>query len=362
MTDLHDLSAVVHVHSTYSDGTATVAELIAAARGSGAGAVLLTDHDTLAARREGWAGTHDGVTVIVGTEVTWKRGHYLAFGVGGEIPHVGRSAVEIAAAVREAGGVGFAAHPFSQGGSMLVPALTRRIVLPHGWPALEQPGGCDGIELWSVTTDAAEGWRTPAAAARWLRDPVAATASGPPQQHLRIWDALSAHRRVPALGGLDGHAPGVRIRGRVRSPLSHARTFGLLRTHLLLDRPLSEGRDPDADEATIVAALRVGSTWLSRPLVAPADGARFWAELADGSYVPMGGEAIVATGARSVLRVRLPRAAELLVVRDGETFMRADGATLEAPVTGAGVYRLEARVGGALWLLSNPVHLRERGR
>ena len=94
MTDRHDLSAVVHIHSTYSDGTATVAELIEAARESGAGAVLLTDHDTLQARRDGWQGRHDGVFVLVGTEVSPRQGHYLAFGVDREIPHRGRSALE----------------------------------------------------------------------------------------------------------------------------------------------------------------------------------------------------------------------------------------------------------------------------
>ena len=110
--------------------------------------------------------------------------------------------------MRAAGGIGFAAHPFSVGGRMLMPALARRIVLPHGWPALDEPDGCDGIELWSLTTDAAEGWRTPAEAGRWLREPEAAVAAGPPPHHLRRWDALSVRRRVPALGGLDGHAPG----------------------------------------------------------------------------------------------------------------------------------------------------------
>jgi hypothetical protein len=233
-----DVSCVAHVHTTYSDGTATVPELLAAAREAGAEAVLLTDHDSLGARRDGWEGNHDGVFLLVGTEVSPKQGHYLAFGVEREIRHTGRSAREIASAVRAAGGVGFAAHPFSVGGRMLYAPLARRIVLPHGWPALEDADGCDGIELWSLTTDAAEGWRTPAEAWRWLRDPEAAVAGGPPAGHLRRWDALSTRRRLPALGGLDGHAPGLRVRGRVRSPLSHARTFGLLRTHLLCERPL----------------------------------------------------------------------------------------------------------------------------
>ena len=189
--------------------------------------------------------------------------------------------------MRAAGGVGFAAHPFSEGGRMLHAPLARRVVLPHGWPALDDDAGCDGIELWSLTTDAAEAWRTPAAAWRWLRAPEDAVANGPPAHHLRRWDELSRHRRLPAIGGLDGHAPGIRVRGRVRSLLSHGRTFGLLRTHLLCERPLSG--DAGADRATLLAALRAGAAWLTCPFVAPARGARLWAELDDGTDGRHGG-------------------------------------------------------------------------
>ena len=202
-TTLVDVSCVVHVHSTYSDGTAGVADIVAAAAAAGADAVLLTDHDSLAARREGWEGRRDGVSLLVATEISPKDGHYLAFGVDTEIAHEGRSALQIAAAVRAAGGLGFAAHPFSRGGRMLVPALARRIVLPHGWPALDDPGGCDGIELWSLTSDASEGWHTPAEAVRWLRDPRAAIAGGPPAHNLHPWDPLTAPRPVAALRGLE---------------------------------------------------------------------------------------------------------------------------------------------------------------
>jgi hypothetical protein len=350
---LFDISCVVHVHSTYSDGTASIGELVDAATAAGADAVLLTDHDTLGAQRDGWEGRHGSVFVLVGTEVSPKQGHYLAFGVREEIPHAGRSALEIAEAVRAAGGVGFAAHPFSDGGRMLAPALARRIVRPHGWPALEDPRGCDGIELWSLTTDAAEGWRTPAEALRWLRDPEAAIAAGPPAHHLRHWDSLSARRRVPAIGGLDGHAPGARIRGKVHSPLSHRRTFGLLRTHLLCRRPLTGVVDADLD--TVLTALREGAAWLSCPCVAPADGARLWAEREDGTIVAMGA---TAPAGRAVLRVRLPQTADVRVLCDGRVLTEAGAPALDVEIAGRGVYRAEARIGGRLWLLSNPVHLR----
>jgi hypothetical protein len=348
-----DVSCVAHVHTTYSDGTATVPELLAAAREAGAEAVLLTDHDSLGARRDGWEGAHEGVFLLVGTEISPKQGHYLAFGVDREIPHAGRSAREIAAAVRAAGGVGFAAHPFSVGGRILHPPLARQIVRPHGWPALDDPDGSDGIELWSLTTDAAEAWRTPTEAWRWLRNPEAAVAAGPPSDHLRRWDELTARRRLPAIGGLDGHAPGVRVRGRVRSPLSHARTFGLVRTHLLCARPL--GGEAGADRATLLGALRAGAAWITCPFVAPAHGARLWAELRSGHTVAIGGEA---PAGPAVLRVRLPMAADVLVVRDGAPLHRARAAALDLDVERAGVYRVETRIDGRLWLLSNPICLR----
>jgi hypothetical protein len=348
-----DVSCVVHVHSTYSDGTASVDEIAAAAGAAGADVVLLTDHDSLRGRRDGWEGRRDGVVVLVALEVSPKDGHYLAFGVDREIPHAGRSARQIADAVRRAGGVGFAAHPFSQGGRMLAPGLARRIVRPHGWPVLDDPDGFDGIELWSLTTDAAEGWRTPAEALRWIRDPETATAAGPPADHLRRWDALSARRRVPVIGGLDGHQPGLRLAGRVLSPVSHRRTFGLLHTHLLCERPLTGV--PETDWRTVVGALRSGAAWLSCPYVAPAAGARLWVERPDGGVLAMGAEG---PAGASVLRMRVPREADLTVLCDGAPIHQTRAAALDLPIAARGVYRTEARIDGRLWLLSNSIHLR----
>ncbi|HEX6651314.1 MAG TPA: PHP domain-containing protein [Thermoleophilaceae bacterium] len=348
-----EISCVLHLHTTYSDGTATVDEIIDAATSAGVDLVLLTDHDSLGARRDGWEGRHGDAFVLVGTEVSPKQGHYLAFGVDREIPHTARSALQIAEAVRDVGGVGFAAHPFSSGGRMLVPGIARRIVRPHGWPALDDPRGCDGIELWSLTTDAAEAWRTPAEAVRWLRDPERAIAAGPPAHHLRRWDELSVLRRVPAIGGLDGHQPGIRVRGRVISPLPHRRTFDLLRTHLLCERALTG--DVESDWQSVRSALASGAAWLTCPCVAPAHGARLWAERRDGAILPMGGEG---PAFPSVLRVRVPREAQLRILRNGVPFHEALGAELEVPIGGAGAYRVEARIDGRVWLLSNPVHLR----
>jgi hypothetical protein len=69
----------------------------------------------------------------------------------------------------------------------------------------------------------------------------------------------------------------------------------------------------------------------------------------------MGAEA---AAGRAVLRVRLPRVAEVGILRDGAPFHQARVAALNLDIAARGVYRVEARIDGRLWLLSNPVHLR----
>jgi hypothetical protein len=346
---LHGLACVAHVHSTYSDGTATVAELVETAEQAGADCLLLTDHDTLEARRRGEEGWRGRVLVLVGHEVSPKAGHLLVFGIEEEIPHDGRTEREICTAVLEAGGVAFAAHPFSEGSRM-----SKTIAPPHGWKLLDD-AVCGGIELWSLTSDAAEAWRTPREAFAFLRDPMR-TLSGPPARHLEIWDRLCLRRRVPAIGGLDAHQRGIRLRGRVRSPMPNARYFAMLQTHVLLPSP--PAGDLTVDGAAVYEALGEGRCYLSFEALAPGRGFRFWAE-ADGSAAPMG--ARVDPG-RWTLRAVAPRRARLRLLRDGAPAHVAEGDRFEHPIEAVGCYRLEARLlddeRERLWLVSNPIYVR----
>ncbi len=139
----------------------------------------------------------------------------------------------------------------------------------------------------------------------------------------------------------------------MHSPISHARTFELLRTHLLCERPLSG--ELQSDRATTLRALAAGRAWLTCPFVARAHGSRLWAERADGQIIQLGGEA---PSGPAQLRVRLPRTADIKVIRDGACVHRTHGATVDLGLELPGVHRVEARIDGRLWLLSNPIHLR----
>jgi hypothetical protein len=311
---VRDLACAIHLHSTYSDGTGTVPEIVRAARRAGVDVVVLTDHDTLAGRtHEGW---YDDVLLLVGVEVSPRgENHYLAFGLEEPIDHRGMSPAEICAAVADAGGFGFAAHPFSAGS-----ALFDRPGMPF------RDLDCDalaGVELWSFVTDVGEtvsSWRE---ALRFIAWP-GRVMRHPPERNMREWDRMNRSRRVVAIGGIDAHQFGKRVLGRwVVRPMGYARSFRQLRTHVWLDE-LPTG-DLEHDRAQVFDALREGRAYIAADALAPARGFTW-----DGS------------------RVSLPRPAEIRFVRDGELVHVAHGAEAEFPAD-----RVEVRLGGRTWILSN---------
>jgi len=90
------VSGVAHIHTTHSDGGGTVADIESAAAAAGLDFVIVTDHNSLAAKpREGYGDT--GVLTIVGTEISNHEGHLLAVGLpaqtypaGPDLPLFGR--------------------------------------------------------------------------------------------------------------------------------------------------------------------------------------------------------------------------------------------------------------------------------
>jgi hypothetical protein len=315
------LACVVHLHSTFSDGTGTVPQIIAAGQRAGADVVLLTDHNTRAGSRyEGW---HGSVLLLVGQEDTpARRDHTLLFGDD----------------------LSFAAHPFSRGSRRF-----RRLSegMPH--TGLSSPG-LTGIELWSFVTDTAErvssvreGLLFAAAPLRVLRHP--------PLENMVEWDRMCRSRRVVALGGLDAHQIGVRMFGRVPLRLmGYGRSFRQLRTHVLCASAPSGSLE--TDRALVYDALREGHCYIAVDSRAPARGFSFWADpggLAMGTETRFDGQ---------TLHARLPRPAELRLLKDGAVIAAVDAAELDHATTAPGTYRIEARLGGKSWILSNPIYLR----
>ncbi|MEA2438893.1 MAG: hypothetical protein QOH76_317 [Thermoleophilaceae bacterium] len=317
------MACVVHLHSTHSDGTGTVAQIIAAGQRAGVDAVLLTDHNTRAgAAEEGW---HGSVLLLVGEEVTPGRSdHTLVFD-----------------------GLSFAAHPFSRGSKRFSRFGDG---MPHS--GLAAPG-LTGIELWSFVTDTAERVRSVREGLLFAAAPLRVL-DHPPELNLLEWDRMCSSRRVVALGGLDAHQIGVRVRGRVPLRLmGYARSFRQLRTHVLCSGPVSGSLEED--RALVYEALGSGRCYIAVDALAPARGFSFWASdgAVMGAEVPFAGQTLFA---------HAPRPAELRLVKDGSVVASLQGAALDWEAAAPGVYRVEARLPyrgrPRTWIVSNPIYVR----
>jgi hypothetical protein len=332
---------VVHVHSTHSDGTGTVPEIAAAAARDAADVVLLTDHDTLAARRAGEEGWHGDVLVLVGEEVTPKdRDHFLAFGLDREVSR-NQSAAGIVSDVVSRGGFGFAAHPFSHGS----PRFSRVRAMPWTDFDCEQ---IDGLEVWSFVTDTGEKLESLADAARFVLAPERVL-DHPPAHNLAEWDRLCQKRRVVGIAGIDAHQIGIRVGERVPVRLmSYARSFRFLRTHVLCSEPVSGELEHDRDQ--VFDALRAGRCYMAVESLGPPRGFMFSA-----GELPVGAEAAFDG---QTLTVTVPKPAKLRLIKDGQPIAEHEGTAFEHRTSEAGVYRVEAHLGDRTWILSNPIYLR----
>lgn len=337
------LRGAVHVHTTLSDGGGPPEEVIAAARRAGLAFVAITDHNNLDAKR--FEGYHDGVLVIVGTEVSTTAGHVLGLGIPDPAYRFSGDALDTLEDLRDLGGVAFAAHPSS----------AREDLRWTGW---DLPGGW-GLEL--VNGDSQ--WR----AAGLGRLAATAVLYGlnrsyallwsltPPTEALRRWDALLAQRDTAGLTGADAHSRlPLGERRCLRFP-SYEALLGLVTNHVLLDSPLSG--DAGRDIRRLVEALGRGRSYVGVDSLAPAGGFYFRGERGAERY-EMGDTAPGAEGLRLRCGGRMPRGTRVRLLRDGRAVEDA-GAGFDLPAPGPGVYRVEARVPGweLPWVVANPVYV-----
>ncbi|HEY80814.1 MAG TPA: PHP domain-containing protein [Anaerolineae bacterium] len=133
--------ADLHIHSTFSDGVATVeAILYHASTHTDLDVIAITDHDTLeGALLALELAPRFRVDVAPGIEVTTTEGHLLALFVTEPVA-AGMSFVDTARRVREIGGLPIVAHPFDALASGVGARRLRSIQREH-------PGLLAGVEV-----------------------------------------------------------------------------------------------------------------------------------------------------------------------------------------------------------------------
>lgn len=134
--------ADVHIHTTASDGFASIHQILGyIARKQLLDVIAITDHDVMDASL--WAYDHRAnypFEIIPGVEVTSAEGHVLALWVTQPIPK-GLSLKETVDAIHEQGGMAILAHPFEL---IVCPDGAARYLVR---PSAVQEAGVDAIEI-----------------------------------------------------------------------------------------------------------------------------------------------------------------------------------------------------------------------
>lgn len=335
----------IHLHTTYSDGSSPVDSIVRAAAQAGLDFLIITDHNTLRGKDE--EGYHEGVLVLVGMELNFRRNHYLVLNVSEPIPSNDKDPQIIINEVRRRGGIGFIAHPVERGSPFYEDGVT------YPWTRWDA-NGFTGIEIWNRLSQWRDGLQSFGKAAYLTVVNPHAALVGPYPEVLSRWDELLQQGMVVAIGGSDCHGVNLKL-GPIKLAIDdYYLAFRSVNTHILSHRPLVGSLKPDA--RVIYDCLLKGSCFVAYDFFMPARGFLFWAQ--DRYRTALMGESIAFTPELS-LHARTPFPARVDIIRNGAVCWRSYGRYHSLNDVTPGVYRLEVwhKLRGQLrpWIYSNPI-------
>lgn len=341
----------IHVHSSYSDGGGTVAEVVQAGKETGLDFVILTEHGTLQPRYDGYQGYYDDLLLLVGEEVNTSAGHLLSLGAGKHVEQQGPWGLpELLEEIYNSGGLSIVAHPTGR--------------LPWTDSSLEQ---VDGLELFNADT----AWRDDNLVELiraliflpFMPDEVFNSLVDRPEKAIRLWLQQAQRKQLTAIGSVDAHE---------RIPLwgdhylafpTYERLFRLIRTYVITETPLT-GK-VDIDEEILLNALRRGSCYIV--LEGYESAPRFSFDLNMGEHTAsMGSRVKFQKG--SQLRVSAPSsgAVQIILYKDEVLLAETEGHELFVELPGPGIYHTEVyqlrtqyRSGDRpkIWIVSNTIRV-----
>lgn len=346
---IHEYVGNIHFHTTHSDGSATMAEVIQAAQQAGLDFIIPTDHNVYLPGLDGWYGR---TLLLIGEEIhdptrQPQVNHYLVFDVYEDLAPFAHDPQALINEVHQRGGFGFIAHPFERA----APRFGEGAIPWVDW----QVQGYTGLSIWNYMSEFKSHLRSVPAALFAIHFPRAVI-RGPFPETLGKWDELLATRRVPVIGASDAHGIPYKwgpLRGII---FPYEYTFRAVNLHILSERPFSG--DWRQDKEIVYGAMKGGQSFVAYDLIGQAREFRFTADSGE-AQAGMGQELAWREG--TVLEVSSPQPADLRLLRGGRVVAQQWGRSLRYAAREAGVYRVEARRRSLLrwrgWAFSNPIYL-----
>lgn len=352
---MKELICNLHIHSTYSDGTGSYADILKAAARTGVNVVILTDHNILV---KGVEGTYEffnkKVLFLTGEEVhnqdrDPQKNHLLVFGAKKEMATFASDPQRLLDEVKKAGGIAFLAHP----DEFSLPLFHEDDISWVDW----QVQGFTGLELWNGLSELKTVSQT---IGRLLKNAFfpETMAEGPLAVTLHRWDEmLAAGKHTHVVGGADAHNLIIHIGPFKKVIFPYAFHFSAINNHLLVKEDLHG--DLSGDEKIVYQALRSGSSFIGYDLPAPTNGFSFTI-MDEEQEVNIGEEITIHHGA--TVRIHLPQKAEIRLICSGKLLYESKGnQVLAFPISEPGAYRVECylhflgkRRG---WIFSNPIYV-----
>ncbi len=353
---MNEVIVNLHMHSVYSDGSATHAQIARAAIHAAIDAVIITDHNVLVQGVEGYY--HEGnrhVLLLVGEEIhdqnrQPQKNHLLVIGADRELATYANDPQRTIDQANQSGGLTFLAHPYDPA----MPIFGEDDISWVDW----EVRGYTGIELWNGLSELKTVVNSKIEGIFYASFPHF-IAHAPPRQIMHKWDELLLKgRRVVAIGGSDAHALHKSIGPIHRIVFPFEFHFQAINTHVLTPSPLSG--DWKKDKRMLLDALKQGRAFIGYDLPAPTAGFRFSAHGEEHTAI-MGDEIQIDGGL--TFQIRLPGRAECRLLCNGEPIKIWQGREVCTHITRKpGVYRVECytRYLGKRrgWIFSNPIYVR----
>lgn len=356
---MFEYTGAIHIHSIYSDGTGKIEEIAKAASDSGLDFIMMTDHNTLKPKEDGYEKRLNNVMVIIGYEVNDmnNKNHYLVFGLNEVIGSYSvldngelgckLHAKEYVRLVNEKGGIGFIAHPDEE----------RRIIKGHvAYPWTQwEINDFTGIEIWNHMSEWIEGMSDSNQLQRFLH-PLKSIQS-PPNKTISRWDVISQQRHVTGIGGVDAHAFKENIMGMFEVEIfAYKILFKSIRTHVLLNEEITKKDKFEHSKNKILEALKTGRCFTANFYHGDARGFRFFAECGKEVY-NMGDTIECDRGDNTILRIFVPKQCEIRLIYNGSKIAEINGLQLTFDAKKSGAYRVECWKNGKGWIFSNHIRV-----
>jgi hypothetical protein len=343
---IYEYKGAIHIHSKHSDGGAKIKRIIKDAQKADLDYIILTDHNSIQALKNGYEGWYDNLLLLVGEEITPKEGHhYLAFGIENEI--IGKKFAneqDYIDIVSDSDGIGVIAHPFGN--------KTRYLRTKKNSWGNWNVTGYTGIEIWSYMIDWIDNV-TPLTLPNYYFFPDKAI-DGPSPEALEKWDEIARTRHIVGIGSLDAHGRPTSLLWFLK-PLSYEHLFETIRTHILTTAPLIR-QSFNESKKLVYDAIRSGRCFFAYDFLADSTGFRFAGMMNKTVPILMGDE--VNFNGNVSLQASVPVLAELRIIRNGKQIKSDYGKNIKFDTNQAGAYRIEVYYDNRPWIFSNHIYLR----